>query len=118
MNDSKLEDITIGTVKNLPYATVHATAVYKNCPHAQLTQDDIDSLGRFITCTDHLKKNVAIVHHDLVFSDGIDMNDKFQHSVQVRIVVRTRICGREQDLTFRNILEMMSGREVMVLPSH
>ena len=58
LNDSKLEDNTIGTVKNLPYATVHATAVFKNCPHAQLTQDDIDSLGRFITCTDHLKKNV------------------------------------------------------------
>ena len=89
LNESKREDNTIGTVKNLPCATVHATAVFKNCPNAQLTQDDIESLGRFITCTDHLKKNVATVHHDLVFSDGVDMNGTFQHSVQVRIVVRT-----------------------------
>ena len=62
----------------------------KNCPHARVTQDDVDSLGRFITCTDHLRKNIVKVHHDLVTYDGFDANGTFKHSVHIRIEVRRR----------------------------
>ena len=80
--------ITVHDEDALPDVIIHATAIFKNCPHARLTQDDVESLGRLITCTYHLKRNIVRVYHDLVTYDGFNIDGTFNHQVQVRIEVR------------------------------
>ena len=57
-------------------------------PYEVLTQDEYQSLGRFVTSSDHLAKNIGKVVVDR-HSSRSDLNGKFEHTVQVRIFVRT-----------------------------
>ena len=66
---------------------VYATAHFKQCPNAQITQDEIDSLGRFLTSKDHLGRNISNISIESVFSDGVNYNGTFEHSVQVKLQV-------------------------------
>ena len=51
-------------VKVLPdIVDVYALATFEHCPYENLTQDDMDSLGRFITSKDHLQRNMQIVRY-------------------------------------------------------
>ena len=42
-----------------PELTVHATAILEDSPNSYVTQDEIDSLVRFITSKEHLERNIA-----------------------------------------------------------
>ena len=65
---------------------VYALASFKNSPHASLTQDDLNSLGRFITSKDHLQRNIARVHYDTISSNGMISNGTYSY-IQVKILV-------------------------------
>ena len=67
---------------------IYATATFSQCPNVQLTQDDLDSLHHFITSEEYLKKNVAIIHYDRVYTLGENHTGSYEHSVQPRIVVK------------------------------
>ena len=67
---------------------VFATATFSLCAYSQLSQDDLDSLYRFITSKEHLKKNIASIHYDKIYSLGSDNAGTFEHAVQFRIGVR------------------------------
>lgn len=75
-------------VNSLPdIVEVYALASFKNSPHASLTQDDLNSLGRFITSKDHLQRNIARVHYDTISSNGMNSNGTYSYTVQVKILV-------------------------------
>ena len=50
---------------------MYALAIFEHCPYENLTQDDMNSLGRFITTKDHLQRANAV--------------GNFDHAVQVKI---------------------------------
>ena len=50
-------------------------------------QDEIDSLGRFLTSKDHLKRNIANIHIERVFNNGGNDVGSYEHSVQVKLEV-------------------------------
>ena len=65
-----------------------ATAVFENSPYDQLSQEEFQSLGRFVTSSDHLARNIVRVIIDRNDSRCAE-NGRFVHSAQVRIQVRT-----------------------------
>ena len=67
---------------------VYATATYSKCLYSQLSQDELDSLYRFTTCKDHLKKKIASINYDPIYSHGANNNGNFDYSVQFKISVR------------------------------
>ena len=67
--------------------TVYATATFENSP-SRLTQDEVESLGRFITNKEHLKRNIADVQVDHFSSQEVRAG-YFKHTVQIKISVRT-----------------------------
>ena len=67
---------------------IYATATFSQCPNVQLTQDDLVSLHHFITSEEYLKKNVARIHYDRVYTLGENHTGSYEHSVQPRIVVK------------------------------
>ena len=78
-------------VKTLPdIVEVYALASFRNSPNASLMQDDIESMGRFVTSKDHLKRNVAKVEYDIISSNGINSNGTYDYTVQVKILVFRR----------------------------
>ena len=67
--------------------SVYATATFENSP-SHLTQDEVESLGRFITNKEHLKRNIADVQVDHFSSQEVRAG-YFKHTVQIKISVRT-----------------------------
>ena len=78
-------------VKTLPdIVEVYALASFRNSPNASLMRDDIESMGRFVTSKDHLKRNIAKVEYDVITSDGINSNGTYDYTVKVKILVFRR----------------------------
>ena len=69
-------------------AVVHATAVFVNCPHQQLVQEDVDSLQRFLLSESHLKQNIVKVNLENLSSRSF-RNDLFTHTLSVEMHVDT-----------------------------
>ena len=69
---------------------VYATATFSQCPNSQLTQEYLDSLYRFITSKDHLKKNIANIYYDRIYDLGANHAGTFEHSVQFRMAVKSQ----------------------------
>ena len=65
-----------------------ATALFEHSPYEVLTQDEYQSLGRFVTSSDHLARNIVKVVVDR-HSSRSDANGKFEHTAHVRIFVKT-----------------------------
>ena len=84
----KLKDAPEPKIAVPAIVTVHATAVFEDSPNKLVTQDEIDSMVRFITNRDHLARNVSDVRY-LVSSSRELHDQKFRHNVQVEINVRT-----------------------------
>jgi len=81
----------VSSSEQLPeIVVIHAKACFERCPNDILFQDDLDSLTRFVTSKDYLKKNITSVEFDRVTFDGVDEGGTFEHSVQLRIAVLQR----------------------------
>ena len=75
---------TIADVK--PSAvTIHATAVIENSPFQCFCQDELDSIVRFVTNKDHLRKNVANIKY--CNASTRVQNGALMHFVQIEILV-------------------------------
>ena len=66
---------------------MYALAIFEHFPYENLTQDDMDSLGRFITSKDHLQRNIANFQILNVYNNGANAVGTFDHAVQVKIAV-------------------------------
>ena len=81
----------VSSSEQLPeIVVIHAKACFERCPNDILFQDDLDSVTRFVTSKDHLKRNITSVEFDRVTFDGVDEGGTFEHSVQLRIAVLQR----------------------------
>ena len=67
---------------------VHATATFEECPDAQLYQDYVESLERFIFNKDHLKRNICKVETSYISSREFRHNT-YTHTMSVRLFVLT-----------------------------
>ena len=67
---------------------MHATAIFENSPNEIVTQDEIDSLVRFITSKDHLARNVNDIQYSVLSSREFG-DRKFKHTAQVMINMKT-----------------------------
>ena len=67
-------------------ATVYSTAVIENSPYPRFSNDEWESIGRFATNKDHLKKNIININHCRSFTrnTGIDL---YEHTVEILILV-------------------------------
>ena len=67
---------------------VHAEAIFVSSPSPSLTQDELESLGRFTTNLEHLARNIKNIIVDRTSSyrrgDG-----KYDHTANIRIFVRS-----------------------------
>ena len=54
---------------------VHATAIIKDCPSSVVTEDEIDSLVRFLTSKDHLSRNIENVCTTFCHRGNLEMKD-------------------------------------------
>ena len=70
------------------FAVVCATAVFENCPHPQLEQEDIESLQRFLVSENHLKQNIVNVNLNNLSSRSF-RNNLFTHTISVELDVAT-----------------------------
>ena len=43
--------------------TIHATAIYNDSPNETLTNDEVDSLVRFLTNIEHLSRNILNIEY-------------------------------------------------------
>lgn len=71
------------------YAIIHATAIVQNSPNQSFSQDEWDSILRFITNKDHLKKNVMSVECCQSASRDLSYSG-FTYSVVLKNLVRTK----------------------------
>ena len=81
--DNKTE---VNVVKEI--VTIKATAIIEDSPNVTLASDEIESIYRFIASKDHLIKNIAdaqVTH----LSSREFRNQKYKHTVGVRIIVQT-----------------------------
>ena len=81
--DNKTE---VNVVKEI--VTIKATAIIEDSPNVTLASDEIESIYRFIASKDHLIKNIAdaqVTH----LSSREFRNQKYKHTVGVRIIVKT-----------------------------
>ena len=70
------------------YIEVHAMAIFENSPSYYLTQDELESLGRFVTNLEHLQRNIHnIVLDSHTTSRGND--GRYTHSADIRIFVKS-----------------------------
>ena len=67
---------------------IYAEAVYDNSPSPNLTQDELESLGRFITNLEHLQRNIRNIVVDRTSSCGRS-DGKYNHTANIRIFVRS-----------------------------
>ena len=63
---------------------VYALAIFEHCPYENLTQDDMDSLGRFNTSKDHLQRNIANFQILHVYNNGANAVGTFDHEFRWR----------------------------------
>ena len=71
-----------------PVVTINATAVIADSPNAVLTNDEINSIMRFLTNRDHLQRNISNVDYNYLSSEPL-RNCKFKHTVGLKIDVKT-----------------------------
>ena len=70
------------------YVSIHATAVVEDSPNVTLTNDEIESIYKFIASKEHLIKNIADAKANHLSSREF-RNLKFKHTVEVIIIVKT-----------------------------
>ena len=80
-----------GSVKASPtcepqFATVYTTAVIENSPYSSFSQDEWESIGRFATNKDHLRKNISNLQYCRSSTRNIG-NNLFEHIVEIQILV-------------------------------
>ena len=78
----------VAEFKQPAVAVIHATAIIQNSPYHSFSQDEWNSILRFITNKDHLKKNVTNVEY-CQSSSKDQGNTCFMHSVLLKILVKT-----------------------------
>ena len=66
---------------------VFAEAVFECSPSPSLTQDELESLGRFTTSLEHLQRNIRNIVVDRHSSHGV-YDGRFTHTANIRIFVR------------------------------
>ena len=66
---------------------IYAEAVYDNSPSPNITQDELESLGRFITNLEHLQRNIRNIVVDRTSSYGRS-DGKYNHTANIRIFFR------------------------------
>ena len=69
--------------------TLHSTAVIDNSPFSSFSQDEWESIGRFATNKEHLRKNILNIRY-CQSSTRYTGSDLFQHIVEIEIVVSTK----------------------------
>ena len=79
---------TEATTKIPEIVMIHATAIFDDSPNETLTRDEIESLGRFIHCKEHLERNIESFQYSNLSTRAF-RNSKFKHTVQVMIKVKT-----------------------------
>ena len=88
-SDTTIENISQESPKEFPpLITIHATAIIDESPNAALTNDEIESVIRFLTNSDHLKRNIRNIEYDYLSSREF-RNNKFKHTVGLKIEVKT-----------------------------
>ena len=68
---------------------IHATAIVQKSPYQSFSLDEWDSILRFITNKDHLKKNVMSVEYCQSASGDLSYSG-FTYSVVLKNLVRTK----------------------------
>ena len=71
-----------------PIVTIHATAVFDDSPNHNLTNDEVDSLVRFLTNKDHLNRNILHIEYSHL-SSRESTTDKYKHTVGLKVQVKT-----------------------------
>ena len=115
----------VETILNPPpeFVQIHATAIFENSPFNVLTQDEYESLGRFVTSLNHLEKNIGKViidHYSTSIGDG---GGNFVHTAQVRILVRvTNLWETPRSYLWRhlgqNTWERGNGTRILLTKIH
>ena len=67
---------------------IQGTATIDNSPFNYLAQEELESILRFITSKDHMKKNITNVEFNYLWSRDSE-GGKFRHSVGLKLHVRT-----------------------------
>ena len=66
---------------------VYAEAVFERSPSPSLTQDEMESLGRYVTNLEHLQRNIRNIVIDRFSTYGLS-DGKFVHTANFRIFVK------------------------------
>ena len=67
---------------------IHGTAVIDNSPFNLLAQEEVESISRFITQKEHMKKNIENIEYSLLSSRNSE-GDLFRHTVSLKVFVKT-----------------------------
>ena len=67
---------------------IHGAATVDNSPFNSFAQEELDSVVRFITDKDHMKKNISHIKWKLI-STRINEDSSFQHIIGVTLTVKT-----------------------------
>ena len=87
--DDDQKDFGTNVTEDRPInAAIHATAIVQNSPYGNFNQDEWNSIFRFITNKDHLKRNVCNVEYCQFRSQNLG-NNSFVHTVGLKIIVNT-----------------------------
>ena len=86
-NDSIAENCSKKTSIDTPQlATVYSTAIVENSPYPSFCTEEWESIGRFATNKDHLRKNVSNMKYCRSFTRD-NGNNLFEHTVEVEFLV-------------------------------
>ena len=76
------------TVNSPPQIVIHATGVIENSPYTAFANDEWESIVRFITSKEHLRKNIKDVKYSYLTTRACSDN-LFVHVVGLQILVDT-----------------------------
>ena len=81
------ESLNVSSHREPEVIEVFAEAVFSSSPSPSLTQDELESLGRFVTNLDHLRRNISNIVLDQVCTSK-QGDKKYVHTANVRVFVK------------------------------
>ena len=121
--NTQKQDDTCQEVQSQPeIVVIHGTVIIDKSPFNLLAQEEVDSISRFITQKEHMKKNIMNIEYNLLSSINSECG-LFRHTISLRLFVKTvNLWETPRSYVFRHVgqdtWERGNGSDIRITKIH
>ena len=121
--NTQKQDDTCQEVQSQPeIVVIHGTVIIDKSPFNLLAQEEVDSISRFITQKEHMKKNIMNIEYNLLSSINSECG-LFRHTISLRLFVKTvNLWETPRSYVFRHVgqdtWERGNGSDIRITRIH